>query len=719
MKYTKTFLLLVACSLPFMVLVVAGLSIYLANINEVAISLSEIFLPLAGLFLVISAILFLILFTFRRFPVVSGILTGLIVALSLAVWVQSQLLVWKFGQFNGQDIAWEKWNLSKFIDGAVWVVIIVVCLDIFIRRKQKVERALVTGLYFLGLVSVLFSFLNAPVKNAEKVDPSASRDIFSFHPKKNVLIILLDDFQSDYFYSLAEKYPGEIQELDGFTFYRNTISRFPTTKTSLPSIITGVPYRNEKPYQKYLADSYAHFNILQAYRAQSYSTNFVGQLVNIFPDIVSMEKVRNKTSYLYLYPVFEYLDFGVFRALPSFFKPAIFNHGNWFFTFRLRKKYPPGQHGADVRFLELFEGCATVDSKNKGTFKFLHFFIPHAPSRVNENLEFDPSLHGEKGYIRQTRGAIRLASRILIKLKKIGIYDQTEIIIMSDHGTGNLEALSRKADYNDAVSEIHPSVQSSSLALLLHKPANSKGNLKISDVPLELTDIACLLGLHTNDTVCSDFYSALEGKPRLRKYYYYEWQDEYWDSYNLPPMTEYIVSGPAYDPESYSLGEFTYTSQGKVANHSLPLPSYKLDRVIDFTTQGSGEADLYLRTGWSYPEPSQRWTDGPLAGLSFHFDKAPRNDLELRILGFGYLAKKKINSQVVTILANQVPIGRLLINDQKWYTAVIPKNLVSGQSLNLVFKISNPMLPSQEDSKSVDPRRLGIAVLRMVIKENK
>jgi hypothetical protein len=704
-----------------MVLIVAGLSIYLANINEIAISLSEITLPLAGLFLAISAILFLVLFSFRRFPTVSGILTGLIVGLSLAVWVQSQLLVWKFGQFNGQEIAWEKWKLNMFIDCGVWVAIIVVCLIIFIRRRQKMERALVTGLYILGLVSVLFSFLNAPVKmagKAGKFDESASKDIFTFHPQKNVLIILLDDFQSDYFNYLAEKYPLEVKELDGFTFYRNTISRFPTTKTSLPSIITGIPYRNEKPYENYLADSYAHFNILQVYRNRSYSINFVGQLMNVFPDIVSMEKVAYKARNGYLYPVFEYLDFSVFRTLPTFLKPAIYNHGNWYFTFMLRKTYPPEQHGADVRFLELLEKRATLSSTTKGSFKFLHFFIPHAPNRVNENLEFDTTLHGKEGYVRQTRGAIKLASRIMITLKKLGIYDQTEIIIMSDHGTGNLKALSGQSDYNDAVSNIPSSVQSASLALLLHKPANSNGKLKTSDVPLELTDIACLLGLQSKDTLCRDFNAAMAGKSRLRKFYYYEWQNEYWDSYFLPPMTEYFVSGPSYNSESYSLGQYSYTERGKVAIPPLPVPSYCLGKEINFTSAGKGESDHYTRKGWSSPEPTQRWTDGPLVGLSFYLDKNPRKDLGLRMYSFGYTAKKKIKCQVVTIFANQVPIGRWLINDFNWYEAVIPKNLVTGRSLNLVFKISNPMMPSQEE-KSADSRKLGIGITRMVINEVK
>ncbi len=698
-----------------MTLIVSGLSIYLANRNEIAFDLSDIVFALLCLFLTLSVILFLILFFSRRFLVFSNILTGLVVALSLAIWVQSQILVWNFGQFNGQGIAWETWKIKMFIDGIAWVIIFAVSLNIFTKRKQNFKRGLVIGIYFLGSVSVLASFLTAP-KNAESlIDKSTYKDIFTFHPQNNVLIILLDDFQSDYFNYLANTYPDELKELDGFTFYRNTISRYPTTKTSLPSLVTGTIYRNEKGYDDYVKGSYKNFNIMQAYRNKSYSTWFVGQLQSIYPEVISMENVASKLNNDNFYQLFEYLDYGAFRALPTFLKPVIYNQGNWFFTFRLRAKYPPDFHGGDVRFLELFEKNASVKKSRMGSFKFLHFFIPHAPWRVNENLQFDPDLKGEKGYIRQTRGAIRLASRMLLTLKKIGIYDQSEIVIMSDHGTGKLAAMNSKND-SDALSLIPSSVQSSSLALLLHKPANSKGKMITSDVPLELTDLACLLGLRNKDTTCRGFNMALAGRKRLRTFYYYEWQEEYWNTDHLPPMTEYIVNGPSYDPESYSAGKYIYSSDGI---KEIPLPTsfpYTLGKEIIFSNQGNGEADHYIRAGWNHPETGLRWSEGPVAGLSFHLKEAPKKDMVLWLLGLGYVAHNKIKYQDVTVIVNEVPIGHWEMKDSKWYEAVIPKKIISDKTVNIVFKISNPMSPNEVEN-SGDDRSLGMGLASVVIEE--
>jgi len=715
MKNSKTFLLLVAGSFPFMTLLVSGLSIYLVNRDEIVFNLADIIIPLSGLFLAISALLYLLLWQLRRFAGASNITTGILAGLSMAVWVQSQLLIWNFGHFNGKIIAWDTWKINMYIDCIVWTVIIGGCLTGFVKRKRNFEKAMVICIYFLGSVSVMVSFLNAPEKIENTIGDSEYKGIFNFSPQNNVILILLDDFQSDYFGKIADTYPRELSEFDGFTFYRNTISRFPTTKASLPSIMTGVLYKNEKPYYEYISGSHEKFNIIQAYKNKSFSTSFVGQLEGVYPEIISMEKVAYKMNNAYLYPLFEYLDLCSFRALPTFLKPFIYNNGNWFFTYRDRKNYPPLNHGADIQFLEQFEKRASVVPDMKGSFKFFHFFIPHAPLCVNENLQFDPEISGDSGYLRQARGAVKLASRILKTLKKLRLYDHAEIVILSDHGTGIQQAINHKNIYYDALQSVPPFVQTSSFALLLHKPPDSKGKLITSDAPLELSDMACLLGLCKDDTMCRGFNLAKAGGTRSRTFYYYEWDHEYWKNDYLPPMTEYIVSGTAYDPESFSRGKSVYTSKGiePIPIH-LASSSYRLGEEIVFSTDGNSKADQYVRGGWSVPEAFLRWTDGSVAGLSFHLEKAPGKGVTLRLYGFGYLGNEKLNCQVVSIIVNQVPIGRWLVKESKWYEAVIPGNLISNGFVNIVFKISNPLSPSDFEG-SKDIRKLGIAVNKMVM----
>jgi len=718
MKYSKITLLFIAGLFPFMTLIVSGLSIYLINRNEIIFTLADILFPLVGSFLLISIILYFILIGIKGFSRWPDILSGILAGLSAAIWIQSQLLVWNFGQFNGQVILWEKWKTSMFVDGAVWIVIIGIALMVFVKGKQKFKKHIVTVFYILGLISVLISFINSPPKFERKIREIDYNSIFDFNPDKNVLVIILDEFQSDYFQLIANNYPREISELDGFTFYRNTMSLFPTTRASLPSIVTGALFRNEKPYYDYLSESYKKFNLIQAYKDKSYSTVFAGHMGSVFPDFIPMEKVTSEMNNTHFYSFLEYLDYSFFRALPTFLKPVIFNKGNWFFPLIFRGDFPPRQYGTDIQFLELLEKNASKKAVMNGSFKLLHFFIPHAPWCVDENLKFDPDLTGDKGFLQQARGAIKLASRILKTLKRIGIYDNSEIVIMSDHGTGILPAINSGDVFDKAMALTSFSVQSSSLALLLHKPVNARGKLAVSDIPLELTDLACLLKVRDNDTVCNEFNLAVNGGTRQRTFYYYTWSHKYWNNYFLPPITEYIVSGNVYDPESYSPGNFIYTSNG-VERITRPRPaSYRLGRELNFSTDGHGEADPFIRSGLSPVESYHQWSDGPSVGLSFHLEKIPEKDLSLRLLGFGYVPPGKNNGHVVSILVNHVSVGRWIFKDNKWYRAVIPNNIIHDSTINIVFEISDPLVPGNYKNRE-DIRRLGMAIRKMVLEEIK
>jgi hypothetical protein len=698
-----------------MLMVVSPLSFYLGNINEIAFDLKDVALPVTGLFICTSIFLFLLLFLFVRKPKVWGILAGLLVGLAFAIWVQSQLLVWNFGQFNGRDIDWSKWKFHMFIGGVLWFLIVSLITTGFYKRIKKFETSVLSAIYLLGVLSVAISFIMAPKSLKIKIDDSDYTNLFNFHPEKNVLIIILDAFQSDYFDLIVNDYPEDISELDGFTFYRNTISRYPSTMGSLPSIMTGAVYKNQQPFPYFISESREKFGLMQAYIDKSYTAYFAG-LEGTYPTAMSMQRIVDKLSANKVPPIYEYLDYGIFRALPTFFKIKIYNRGNWFLTSLARRSYPPGDHGTDLRFLELFLDRASVKPISKGSFKILHFCFPHPPLNVNEKLQYDPRLNGEKGYISQSRGAIRLVCEILRTLKNLGIYDNSEIIIMSDHGTWEYLPQNQTESDSVALTVIPTKVQSSSHALLLHKPANSKGKIAINEMPLETTDLSCLLGLSSNNNDCSNFNTAISGGSRQRTFYFYEWVYEDYQREYLPDMTEYIITGNAYKRESYHLGN-AYPSP-KLKKEMESRSPYKTIKEIKFSADGNGEEEAYLLDGWSWPERTHRWTDGPIAGLLIKLEKIPKRDLLLRLWGDGYFDKRKNEFQKVSVLINGQPITTWTMSRDGIYEAPFEASMVTEGILNITFKLSNPCNP-QLPEHAKDPRGFGLLVKKLQIEEKK
>ena len=715
MKYSKLFLVSIACALPFMIMIVSPLSFYLGNVNEIAFDLEDVAAPVAGFFVAASVVLFCLLYLFRLWPKPSAILAGLLVGMAMAVWVQSQLLVWNFGQFNGRDIDWSKWRPQMFLGGTIWILIISFSIIGFRKRIKKFENSVLMAVYLLGFLSVTSSFVVAPKNTKATIDDAEYRNLFNFHPDRNVLVVLLDAFQSDYFDLISKDYPDEVNELDGFTFYRNTISRYPSTMGSLPSIMTGAVYKNQMPFPDFIAESREKFGLMRAYRNKSYTTHFAG-LEGTYPLAMSMQRIVDKLGTEKVNPVYEYLDYGAFRALPTFLKIKIYDKGNWFLSAIMRTKYPPGDHGTDLRFLNLFQERANVKPVSAGSFKILHFCFPHPPVNVDEKLEFNSGLSGENGYTRQARGAVKLACEILKKLKSLGIYDNTEIVIMSDHGTWEYLPKNQVETDSVALSQVPTKVQSSSHALLLHKPAYAKSRMVVNEMPLESTDLACMLGLPNSNNDCGTYQGALAGESRQRSFYFYEWVVEDYQREYLPDMTEYIITGNAYSRQSYHLGNsFPSPKSKKELEARSP---YKVVREIRFSAEGKGEEEASLLNGWSWPEPTHRWTEGPVAGLSIKLPKKPQRDMMLRLWGDGYYDKRKNEFQKVTVFVNSKQLITWTMSHEGEYNVPFKASMAQDGVLNIVFKLSNPC-NAQLPEHAKDPREFGLLVEKLSIEEKK
>lgn len=714
MKFSIPAIISVACIIPFMLLIVSPLSLYLGNTNEIEFGLKDIVFPGIVVLSGFSFILFLVILIIRRSAYASGVLMGIITGLAAAIWVQSQLFVWDFGLFRGEEIDWNKWSFHMYAEGAIWIFLVAILVFIFVKKNSKFTNNVLLGIYLAGILSLVINAFSIPPNRNKPIGPGDSsvpelKDLFSFNPKKNVLLVILDCFQSDYFEYIVNHYPEEVNFFDGFTFYRNTSCLFPTTKASLPSIMSGSVYLNEKPFDAFIAEAYHKFNLIDAYKKKSFSSFMVGT-DGTSPGVLSMKDIVDHAGKNYVNPIYLYCDLALFRALPTYFKPKIYNNGIWLLSFLQRNNYPPHNAGRDLRFLELFEkdASATDNTGIKGSFRIFHFSIPHLPLCVDENLHYDSVLKGKEGYLKQARGAVKIASRIINTLRKLGIYDNSEIVFLSDHGTMVFPQANEKITPTYMTSLVPLHVQSSSHALLLHKPVQSKGKIMINDSPLEISDVACLLGVRDGDSACNNYLHARSGGLRQRTFYLYNWENKNnWKDNYLPEMTEYYISGHVYEKASYQIGRHHYSLKG--IREIQTDRKYKLGQPVLFSE--GGNSDAYILPGWNNQELTHRWTNGKLAGLSFQLSQKPQRDLVLRLWGRGFAEKGSTVPEKITVRVNgkQVAYWEMLENNK--FEAQIPANLVSERMINIEFAISNPK------NSLNDIRQPGMAVFKLIIDE--
>ena len=95
--------------------------------------------------------------------------------------------------------------------------------------------------------------------------------MFELSRTRNVLHIVLDAFQADVFGEiLAEERPRLDRSLSGAVFFANHTGAFPTTIASMPAMLTGKVYRNDRPLQRYVRDVLKEGSIFKSLRASGY-----------------------------------------------------------------------------------------------------------------------------------------------------------------------------------------------------------------------------------------------------------------------------------------------------------------------------------------------------------------------------------------------------------------------------------------------------------------
>ncbi|TRZ92557.1 hypothetical protein D4R89_01080 [bacterium] len=164
----------------------------------------------------------------------------------------------------------------------------------------------------------------------------------------------------------------------------------------------------------------------------------------------------------------------------------------------------------------------------------------------------DPAKKAPKigqGFERATAG-LKLVIMFLERLQRLGIYDNSIIVLVGDHGAGFQGqdfVLQPGMPLEKGADIVTQSSRVTALPLILVKPLVSRGALKISDAPVSLSDIPATvfsnLGLSIKDSGPSMF--AIDGtKPRERRFLMYAGRDYY--SY-YADMVEYIVTGYSWE----------------------------------------------------------------------------------------------------------------------------------------------------------------------------
>jgi hypothetical protein len=483
---------------------------------------------------------------------------GLAVA-SILIWLQGNVFVWSYGVFDGRQIEWDQFRVKGIIDALVWSA--GAALIVF-KAQQAVRglRKLAVGLLLVQFISALWTMSQASqLPSAEKVVIN-NKDLTRYSSEKNVIILLLDAFESDVFQEIIDELPAQGEPFQGFTYFRNAVAPFQCTYPAIVTIMTGRYYDNTVEIQRFIKDEFTRRSLPSVLRDHGFTVELYPYFnrYSIYCDpslasnLVAAKKRLSIKDMAYIY------DVALFRSCPQQLKKALYRDQQWFLrrifsrengkrSGRFRQdRLPPSKRHEFQETVKFFrEASAGLSlSENTKLFKYIHLPGMHFPLMFNETLEPELLPSDRQGYKKQARGLLKLVSAFLGELKEAGIYDNSLIVIMGDHGALGDVYLPQEKRGN--AGQLYYPGRGGGLPLVLIKPFGASGRMHVSDAAVSLSDIpkTIMSGLRLKDDFPGvSMFDAGASDGRVRKFYAYSWNEQKIKEDYLPVMTEYSVSG--------------------------------------------------------------------------------------------------------------------------------------------------------------------------------
>jgi len=586
-------------------------NIYNGNASEFAVSLSSILafysLPAVGILLILIGIGLLLPNNWnRRYA-------AIIFVLGLLIWLQANILVWKYGLLDGKAFVWARDQWRGWLDGGLWVFLLGAGI-IFYRKVNKIAVLGSIVLICLQAVYIGYNSFQCPkIWKTVSQEYLPSEGIYEFSSKKNVVQFVLDAFQSDIFQDIInedESYYN--RKLAGFTFFKEATASFPTTYMSVPAILSGKTYKNDIPMPEYLKETLEGRTIPNVLYDKGYDIDLVhgggrryfeGNFSNAFwPG-----RLYAGSKYHYILGKAALMfDLVLFRSTPHLLKNVVYNNQSWLVQRLIGWTYESQlilSHRAFLR--DLISNMSA--NRAKPVYKFIHIMTTHTPIVINERCEYAGKILPvtRKNLKIQLKCGLGGAIEFFERLKSLGIYDSSLIVLQADHGGGmnvQLKSGDNRNKEGDANTPINTSelgrIVGCALPLLAIKPPHAEGPLKISDAQVMLTDIPSTISsiLHLNEKFPGRSVFEIDPKEmRERKMHYYKWRAENWQDDYFSRLDEYIIKGSVFEKASWKAGK-TYYPHGK--NFFNP------DNImrIDF---GTTDSDRFKKFGWGGNENSQ------------------------------------------------------------------------------------------------------------------
>ena len=497
--------------------------------------------------------------------------------------------------------------LNKDIIINILMILISIAFIYFIVKKSKFFILININyimIFVLIISSIFYSYkiLNYNNTNRNTINKlSEGEKIFNISKNgNNIFVIVLDRAIPSYWFDAFNRFDEYKSIFDGFILYPNTVSYNYNTIT-IASVYGGydyLPYEISTNKNNNITNMHNQSILtiplsLNEYGYKSHildpvyaNMSFEGDL-SIFDNYSNIIKAYSK-DYIYDYSINKYTNennistsnldndklirFSIFRMIPIWMREALYSDGKWL----INKSDIMNTSIENYALLDSIKDLINIEEDgnnynilHNNTTHEPHYFLPDFLPSVSSNYidTNDLKMYKDTNSVRHfyaNVASINIISEIIKYLKDNNVYDNTKIIIISDHGyrinAENFEKPNTKfiALYN---------------ALLMYKDFNSKGELNINnnfmtvaDMPyLAVGHIKGIKNIFNNKIITNDYKTNGANIIRIKS-----WKPENQKLNTYDFDTYYHVNnGNIFDTNNWQLYNWHYDS-----NYSEPIDLY-------------------------------------------------------------------------------------------------------------------------------------------------
>ncbi|MGN0160971.1 MAG: sulfatase-like hydrolase/transferase [Lachnospiraceae bacterium] len=524
---------ILALALSFMLCFYAPLEMYFQNVFDFwydAYTLIPVLLIMFLVVMLVQGMIFSVVYFMNKNAYRIWLVLSFIIY--IASYIQGNFLVGNLLVLDGSEIDWSQYASGRIASIVVYMVVSGIVIFVYYRFKrdffEEMVKAVSICMTLMLLVTIITLGRSGDAMMRKTNYCITYKDIMQMSRDTNFVILVMDTIDGSKFSKMLNEHPEFKETFEDFTYYDNTMAAYPFTEFSIPFILSGRWYENECSQLDYFDEAYGNSAFLNKmlqsdYRVGIYSSDMPlnqdyygnydnviaknGSITTPFRFMMNQMKLaglRYAPFDLKRFCVFDVNDFWDMMEIEGW--DIVYNFSN------SNKKFYDMLLQDDIKLVK--DRC----------FKFIHLEGAHVPFRYDKDVHI---VTEGATYESGVEASVRIVDAYLDKLKEAGIYDNTVVMVMSDHGY-------------DPSDEGWKSRQD---AILLVKGIGEKHPMQISSAPISFDDLQGAYDRLWNGADSMSIFDYKENDVRERRFLWHSLDDE-------ELLIEYIQTGAAADEDT-------------------------------------------------------------------------------------------------------------------------------------------------------------------------